>query len=67
MKTLPAIDYLSTVSGGRIWRRMLARPGNLQDDVYGNPVQSHDPGELLDSHGDFITQLRHPTPLLRFH
>ncbi|WP_455387785.1 patatin-like phospholipase family protein [Petrachloros mirabilis] len=66
MKTLPAIDYLSTVSGGSyIAGWMLAHLGNPQDDAYGNLVQTHDPGELLDPQGDFITHLRHHSGFIK--
>lgn len=66
MKTLPAIDYLSTVSGGSyIAGWMLAHLGNPQDDAYGNLVQTHDPEELLDPHGDFITHLRHHSGFIK--
>ncbi len=66
MKTLPAIDYLSTVSGGSyIAGWMLAHLGRPQDDAYGNLVQTHDPGELLDPHGDFVTHLRHHSGFIR--
>jgi Patatin-like phospholipase len=66
MKTLPAIDYLSTVSGGSyIAGWMLAHLGNPQDDAYGNLVQTHDPGELLDAQGDFVTHLRHHSGFIK--
>ena len=66
MKTLPAIDYLSTVSGGSyIAGWMLAHLGTPQDDAYGNLVQTHDPGELLDPHGDFVTHLRHRSGFIK--
>lgn len=66
MKTLPAIDYLSTVSGGSyIAGWMLAHLGTPQDDAYGNLVQTHDPGELLDPNGDFVTHLRHRSGFIK--
>lgn len=46
MKTLPRIDYLSTVSGGSyIAGWMLAHLGKEQDDAYGTLVQTPDEGE----------------------
>jgi hypothetical protein len=60
MKTLPKIDYLSTVSGGSyIAGWMLAHLGRELDDAYGNLVQTPDEGKLLDPHNDFVTHLRH--------
>ncbi len=60
MKTLPTIDYLSTVSGGSyIAGWMLAHLGKELDDAYGNLVQTPDEGKLLDPHNDFVTHLRH--------
>lgn len=60
MKTLPKIDYLSTVSGGSyIAGWMLAHLGKELDDAYGDLVQTPDEGKLLDPHNDFVTHLRH--------
>lgn len=60
MKTLPQMDYLSTVSGGSyIAGWMLGHLGKEMDDAYGNLVQTPDEGKLLDPHNDFVTHLRH--------
>lgn len=66
IKTLPATDYLSTISrGSDITGRMLAHLGNPQDDVHGNLVLTHDPGALLDLHGNFTTHLRYHSGLIK--
>ena len=66
MKTLPKMDYLSTVSGGSyIAGWMLAHLGQEMDDAYGNLVQTRDEGKLLDPHNDFVTHLRHHAGFIR--